>query len=156
MPIARLHVFEPVVLLGHVEERLGQQCPVGHEQAQLAPAGLERGPVHADQVAYVERYEEVERLVAEHVLLGVKLELAGTVHEVDERRPALVAPRDHAAGHAVGAIGLLTRLQVVDDGGGGNDPLEVVRERVDALRPESFELRAAVVHRGKATSARSS
>ena len=58
----------------------------------------------------------VEGLVAEDVPLGVELELALAVHEVDERGAALVAPRDHPPGHAIGAVALLARLEVVHDG----------------------------------------
>jgi hypothetical protein len=52
--VARLDVLEPVVLLRDVAQRLGEQLPAGHEQAELTAARLERRAVDADQVADVE------------------------------------------------------------------------------------------------------
>ena len=115
MPVARLDVLESVVLLGDVAQRLREQLPVRDQQAQLAAAGLERGPVDADQVADVERDEPVEGFLAEHIALRVELELALAVDQVDEGGAALVAAGDHSAGHPVCAIGLLPGFQIVDD-----------------------------------------
>ena len=78
-----------------------------------AAARLERGAVDADQVADVERDEPVERLLAEHVALGVKLDLALAVDQIDEGGAALIAAGDHAAGHPICPIRLLSGFEIV-------------------------------------------
>ena len=67
------------------------------------------------------------------------------VHEIDECGAALIAPRHHAAGHAVGAIGLLARLEIVDDVGSRDHALELMRKGVDALLAQARELGPAIV-----------
>ena len=86
------------------------------QEAQLAAARLEGGAVDADQVADVERREGVEGLGTEDIPLGVDLELAAAVDEIEEGRAAVAAPRRHAAGYAVVLVGLLAGLEVVVGG----------------------------------------
>ena len=76
-------------------------------------AAAQGGPVDADQIAAVERRQALEGVLAEHVLAGVELDLAGAVHEVQEARPAAPPDRQDAPGHAVAVVGLLAGLQVL-------------------------------------------
>jgi hypothetical protein len=153
MPVSGLDVLDSVVLLRHRPQRLGQQRPVGDQQAQLAASSLEGGPVHPENVAEVERDEALERLLTQHVPLGVQLKLPVAVDEVYERGTALVAPCDHAPGDSVGAVGFLTRLEIVDDGRGGDHALELVRKGVDPLRAQALELRPPIIHAARGYSA---
>ena len=77
----------------------------------------------------------------------MQLELALAVDEIDERRPALIAPRDHPAGYAVGAVALLARLQIIDDVGCRDHARELMRVGIDALLAQACQLGSAVVNR---------
>ncbi len=109
----RLHVAEPVVLLGRRAQGLGEHHEGVHPQGQLAVAAAQGGAVDADQIAAVERRQALEGVLAEHVLAGVELDLAAAVNEVEEARPAAPADRQDASGHAVAVVGLLAGLQVL-------------------------------------------
>ena len=77
--IARLDVGETVVLVGRRAQRLGEDLEALHAQRHLAVAAAHRRAVDADQVAEVERRQQLEALVAEDVHARVQLDLAGAV-----------------------------------------------------------------------------
>ena len=134
--VAGLDVLEPMELLRRRAQRLRQQRPAGHGQRQLAAARLEGRAVDADQVAEVERHEAVEGLLAERVAARMELEAAGAVDQVEEGGAAMAAARGQPARHAVGSARLLARLETfvrLADRRDRHDPVEVVRERIDAL-----------------------
>jgi len=92
-------------------------------------------------------YDEAVHLIAEHKAAGRDIVI------VSSSGADVVEP----IGAMLGADRVVaTRLEIVDDGRGPDDTFELMRERVDALLTQALQLRAAVVHRGKATSARSS
>jgi len=99
--VARLHVAQPVVLVGGAAQRLCEQLECVHPQRQLPVAAAQHRPVHADQIAHVQRREPLEPLRAEHVEAGVQLDLPGPVYEVEEGRLAGPAPCQDPSGHAV-------------------------------------------------------
>ena len=134
--VAGLDVLEAVELVGRRSQALGQQPPVVDRQRQLAAAaGRDRRPLDPDQVAEVEVDQEPERLLAEHVLAGVELDLAAAVAEVEEAGLAVAAAGDDAPGDPVAGLGLEPRRQPLVGGPHLGDLLalgEAVREGVDA------------------------
>ena len=81
-------------------------------------------------------------------LVDARLELdpAGSVDQVQERHLALAAARRQPTGDPVRDVGLVARRQVGVRGPDRRhrlDPVELVRERVDAGRPQRLELLAA-------------
>ena len=79
----------------------------------------------------------------------MELDAAGAVHQVEEGGAAVPAAGGQPAGDAVGRLGLLPGLERVlvslADVRDRHDPVEVVRERIDALGAQALELRPAVV-----------
>src|ERR687896_2109122 len=151
MAIPSLYVLDAVVLLGHLPEGLRQQLPITDEQAELAAPGLEGRAVNADQVADVQGSQQLEGFAPQHVALGVQLDLAAAVDQVEEGRASLAATGGQAARQAIRRVGFLACLEVVV--GSVNlldrrDPVELVRERVDPLLTQALELRPAGVHGG--------
>jgi hypothetical protein len=66
----------------------------------------------------------------------------------------VAAASRHAAGYAVGRIGLLARLEIVVPGvdvGDRRDAVELVREGVDSLLAQALELGPPIVHLADAT-----
>jgi len=150
LPVARLHVLEPVELLRRREQRLGEERPVVDADGQLAPPGGEGGAVHSDDVAQVERCEPLEALLAEHVAPGLELNAAGAVHEVEEGRAAVPATRGQPAGQPVARVGLGPGLEAVvrlAHALDRNDARILVREGVEAVGAQLLQLRAAVGRR---------
>src|SRR5206468_10043323 len=95
------------------------------------------------QVAEVEVEELSHALLAEHVGLRLQLDAARAVVEVEERHLALPAARVEAPGDAIAAVGVLARGQARVRGMDGRDrrhPGERVREGLDAVGAEAFEL----------------
>ena len=140
---ARLHVGQPVVLLGRRAQRLGEQLPVVELQRQLAAAGAEDGALGAEQVAEVEVEQRAQRLLAEHVHARVQLHAPGAVVEVEEGRLALAAAGVQAPGDAHAVVGLVACLERLVRRLGLGDrahPRVGVGERLDAVLPERLEL----------------
>ncbi len=142
-PVASLDVLQPVELVGRRPQALGQQPPAGHLQGELAAAGRESIPLDPDDVAEVEVDEQLEGLGAEHVLAGVQLDLAAAVAQVQEGGLAVPAAGDQPAGDAMVRLGLQPRRQALVRGPDLADLLplgELVRERIDPLRPQPLQL----------------
>ena len=143
VPVARLDVGEPVVLVGRRPQRLREQLPRVDAQRQLAAAGAERRALDADQVAEVEVDQRLVG-VAEHVLARVELDPAGAVDEVEERGLAVAAPRAQPPGEPHGVIGLLAGLERRRSARARRRSRvrsrKVVRERIDAGRAQLVEL----------------
>ena len=99
LAVARLHVFQAVPLLGHGEQRLGEELQLLGVDAQLARAGAEQIALHADDVADIEHLEELEIALAHGVLLDVDLQTLAVLLQVREPGLAHVAHRHHAPGH---------------------------------------------------------
>ena len=88
-----------------------------------------------------------EGVLAEHVDARVQLDLAGAVHEVEERGLARAAPRGDTPGDAVGVLGLLACGEVIVGGEDRRDRLRVrerVGERLGIGRSQPLRLRAAL------------
>jgi hypothetical protein len=110
LAVADLRVLQPVPLLGERQERLAEQRQLLHLDRDLARAGLEEGPLDADQVAEVEELVEGEGLLAEDVLLEVDLDPAGGVAQVGEGSLAVAADD----GEAPRGTGLDLRVRALD------------------------------------------
>ena len=141
---ARLDVGQPVVLVGRRPQRLGEQRERRHAQRELAAARADRHAVDADQVAEVERDEPLEALLAELVDARMQLDAPRAVDEVEERRAPRLAPRRDPPRDAVRDRRLLPGRQPLvrrQHGRDRLDPVEVMRERLNPLRPQALELR---------------
>ena len=97
LPVARLHVLQAVPLLGHGEQRLGEELELLDVHAQLAGARAEQVAFHADDVADIEQLEELEIALADRVLLDVDLQALAVLLQVRESRLAHVAQRHQRA-----------------------------------------------------------
>jgi hypothetical protein len=145
LAVARLDVGQAVVLVGGRAQRLRQHSDTVDQERELAAAGAHRAAVDADQVAEVEREQELELLLPQHVDAGVQLDPPAAVDEIEERRLAGAAARSDAARHAVADVGLLAGLERLVRSEHRRDRLdavEVVRERLDAARAQAFGLLA--------------
>src|SRR5207302_5894065 len=135
---------EAVPLLGQRAERLGEQAERRRLERELAGAGAERAPGHADHVAQVEQAVDLEALVAQAVTARVDLEPPRPVLHLQEARLAEVAHRHHASRDRQrprsGQLGLAqggeTRMHL----GRRMVRTEVVRVRVDPPLPKRLEL----------------
>ena len=144
LAVARLHVLEAVPLLGQRAERLGEQAELRRLERELAGAGAERAPGHADHVAQVEQAVDLEALVAQAVAARVDLEPPRPVLHLQEARLAEVAHRHHASRDRQrprsGQLGLAqggeTRMHL----GRRMVRTEVIRVRVDPPLPKRLEL----------------
>ena len=159
--VARLDVRQAVVLVGRRAQRLAEHLELLDAQRHLAVAAAHRRAVDADQVAEVERRQQLEALLAEDVHAGVQLDLAGAIDEVEERGLAGAAARGDASRDAVALVGFLAGLQVLVGGQDRVDRLDArerVRERARVGFAHALGLRAALgdqLARGRACSARS-
>jgi hypothetical protein len=134
-----------VELVGRRAQALGQQLEALDAQRELAALGAEGEPVDAHDVAEVEVEEPRHRLLAEDVDLGLQLEAARPVVEVQEGHLALAAAGVQAAGHAIARLGVLPGGQALVLGvheGDRLDARERVRERLDAVGAQALELGA--------------
>jgi hypothetical protein len=126
-------------------ERLGQDGEALDLHADLAGAGLEEGALDADEVGQVEVLEDLEAFVAEGLLLGVDLDAAGDVLQVEELALAHVAMGGDAAGDgdgvAFGEFALLELLPCFAAADAGGEP---VAERENAFGLQRAELAAAL------------
>ena len=144
MAKARLDVLQAVELVRRRAQALGQQLEALHAQRQLTAARAEGHAVDADDVAEVEVEQAGHRLLAEHVGTGLQLYAPGAIVEVEEGHLALPAAGVQAPGDAVVRVGVLAGRQLGVRGVDGADrhhAREGVRERLDAVRAESLELR---------------
>ena len=100
-------VGEPVPLVGHRSDRLGEQLDLLGLDRQLALAGGHHGARDADPVAEVELLDRVERVVADHGLGDEQLDVAGTVAQGGEDQLAGIAEQHDPTGdrHLVGGLG---------------------------------------------------
>ncbi len=99
--VAGLGVLEAVELVRRRAQRFGQQLhPSTSSESWPRRVTIAR-PVDADEVAEVEVVKQGEGAFAEHVGLGVELDLAGTVAQVDEGGLAVAAAADDPAGDPV-------------------------------------------------------
>ena len=92
--------------------------------------------------------EPLERLVSEDVLSNKELDAAAAIYQVNEGGLAVASARRDASCQPVARLGLLAGLQFRMPRahlGDRHDSREPVRERLDALGAQPFELRATVV-----------
>lgn len=143
LAIARLHVREAVELLGKRLERLGQEPDECGVEGELAGLGPERGAADADDVADIEGFERIERIVAHRILAYVDLHPALPVLDLDERGLAEGAARDDAArnGKTAGIIlnGIHSAIGLPEIGR-RMVGLEVIRVGIDPRFPEGVDL----------------
>src|SRR6202161_3385615 len=113
-------------------QRLGEDLKVLDAQRDLPVATAHRAAVDPEQVAEVERREQRVALLAEHVLAGVELDLAGAIDEVQERCSTGAAACRDPTGDAMALVRFLAGLQVLVGRNDRRDRLDVggsVRER---------------------------
>ncbi len=99
LPVALLHVREPVELLGQRAQRLREQADLRRVDRELALHRPEDGALDAQDVAQVPVLERLVGLDAGDVVVHVDLDLAAHVLERRERGLAHDALQHHAAGH---------------------------------------------------------
>jgi hypothetical protein len=143
LPVARLHVLEPVPLLRQRAQRLREHGERLHRHRELARARAEHLARDPDEVAEIEAREQ-RVVVAELVRARVELDAARAVHQMRERRLAVIALGHQATRQRHGA----RRRQLLV--GGLVEPLrELLRpvrdgiarpEGLDAARVEGVEL----------------
>ena len=145
LAVANLGVFESVPFGWRRAQSLGKNHECGELDRNFTGFGGEHRAAHADEIAEVEVFEDIELFVAERLLLGVNLDpctalRATSVFDVNELALAHVAVRGDAPGQrdfaALGIIG--ARLSAVFRG------CKFVFERVDALGPQCGELGLAL------------
>ena len=133
------------MLVGRRAQRLGEHLEAFDAQRHLAAATADGAAVDADQIAQIERCEQLEALGAEHVDARVQLDLAGAIDEIQERSLAGAAPRRDAARDAVALVGFSAVLKVLVGDQNRVDRLDVgegVRKRAVVLRAQAFTLGA--------------
>ena len=143
LAVARLHVFEAMVLLGKRPHGLGQQLDRGGLQGQLAGLGAEKPAAGAHNVADVELLEGGVGLCAEGVPLGEDLEASRGVLDGEKGHLAEGAQGHDAPGQTVGLVlggqgGLVEALMVRGHGADDVAFLEVVGIQRD-IRVEELD-----------------
>ena len=144
LAITDLRVLQPVPFAGRRTQGLGEDDELGDLYARLARLGGEHLARHTDEVAEVEVLEDVELLVAQGLLLRVKLDAVvgpTATFEVEELALAHVAVgRD-----APGQFNLIAFLQFARDILGpcftaAQRRGKLIGEGIDALLAEGGEL----------------
>ncbi len=149
--VARAGVAEPVVLGGRGAQRLCKERALVHAQRELPALGHIHAAARFHDVTDVQIEHPFVGVLSERVLAHAKLDLAGGVAEVHERRLAVPASGDEPSRETVGEARVLARLQL---GGvvrgvqrrdlgalSGAD----VGERLDAPRAQALRLGDALV-----------
>ena len=142
LPIANLGVHQAMPFFGRRAERLGKNNKRGHLDGDFAGLGGEHGAVHADEIAEVEVFEDVELVVAERLFLRVNLDAAALVFDVDEDAFAHLAVGGDAAGEGDFAVLDVIGAGVVAGFGGG----KFIGKRVNATGAERGELGLALIN----------
>src|SRR5262249_51093007 len=126
LAIADFYVLEAMPLLGHGEQRLGEELELLGVDRKLARAGAEEVSFNADDVADVEELEELKIALGDGVFLDVNLHPLAGLLKVHEARLAHGTARHHATGDADADFGreLFGGLRAV----GGEDLRDGVRE----------------------------
>ena len=135
--------------VGRVAQRLGQQHALAHLDRQLAALGHVEVALDPDQVADVEVFDPVERLLPERVDAGVGLDRAGEVADVEEDRLAVASLSDQAPGDAVGELRVLTLAELLgivrrEDLADAVAIWEGEGVGIDPFRPQPFDLGEAL------------
>ena len=112
LTITDLAVGEAVELLRQRTQRLGKDLQRGNCQGELAAARTHDSAGCADDVAKVEKTQELPVLLVEVVDAAEELNLAGIVLYHDKRDLALVADGADAAGHRIDFLASLAVLKV--------------------------------------------
>ena len=100
LPVARLDVGEPVVLVRQRAQRLRQRHEPRDPHGRLAGFADEAFALDAEEIADVEQRENLRLLRREALEVDVNLDAPGQVAQVEEVRLAHVAVRGDAAGGA--------------------------------------------------------
>ncbi len=93
LAIAHLDVGEPVELLRQRVERLGQKDQLLHVHGDLAGLRPEHLAPPSHEVAEVKQAQVCERLLAQHILAQIKLQLPGFILNVGELGLPVLPPR---------------------------------------------------------------
>ena len=110
LAVARLDVRQPMPFLGQRQETLGQELERGGPDRQLVGLGAEDAPLHADEVAEVEKLEDREIAFGQRVLADVDLDLRLPVGDDEEVGLAEAADRQDPAGGPRARLLRLERL----------------------------------------------
>ena len=112
LAITNLAVGEAVELLWQRTQRLGEDLQRSHCQGKLATASAHDSAGCADDVAKVEKTQELPVLLVKVVDAAEELNLAGIVLYHDKRDLALVADGADAASHGIDFLASLAVLEV--------------------------------------------
>ena len=152
LAITNLAVGEAVELLWQRTQRLGEDLQRGHCQGKLAAARTHDSAGCADDVAKVEKTQELPVLLVKVVDAAEELNLAGIVLYHDKRNLALVADGADAAGDGIDFLTSLAvlevniaLLQLSDVSGNGGLDWVWVNAGVKQCLTASFALGALVV-----------
>ena len=118
-------------------QRLADHSEGRRLERDLLRARREHRPLHTDEIAEVEFFEHLERLLAERVFLRVNLHPVGAVADVQKDAFAHRAERRHAPGQR----DLAAFLVFFARPGAGLVRGELVGKRLDALLPQRGEIR---------------
>jgi hypothetical protein len=116
-------------------------------QRQLPAPAAESEPIYPDEVAEVELEQLAHAVLAQLVDSRLELDLAGAIEQVQKGHPALATARRDPSGDPVADVGFLTRGEasvVLSNRADRLDPVELVRERIDAGVAERLELATAI------------
>ena len=131
------------MLVGRRPEGFRQHRETVNAQCELPAARGERRAIDSEQVAEIKAQQPLEGLVAQHVALGLQLDPAGPVDEVEKGHLALPAPGRQAPGDPVRGVGLLAVCQPFVSRADGRHRLhrfERRREGIDSARAQLLEL----------------
>jgi len=141
--IARLHVLEPMPLLGQGTQRLGQELEASHGDRQLPRPRPEELPGDADEITHVELGERRVPL-PQGVGPRVELDLPALVPQMGEAGLAVMPEGDHPPRHGDGSHGLESVFgRVLVSAGELAAPMgdgEALAEGIDPTPPERLEL----------------
>ena len=141
LAVARLDVREPVPLRRERPQRLADDGELRHLERDLPRARREHRPLHADEIAEVEFFKHLERLVAEGIFLRVNLHPIGAVADVQKDAFAHRAERHHAPGQG----DLAAFLVLFTRPGARLVRGELVGKRLDALLPQRGQIGPALL-----------
>src|SRR5258705_508880 len=133
LAIANLRVGEAMPFFGGWAQGLGENDEALEFNADLAGFGGKHRAADTDEIAEVEVLEDVVLLITEGLLLGIDLNTAGLVLDVDELAFAHVAMGSNAAGERDDAAFSIFGACLGTFLGGH----ELVGERIDSFSTES-------------------
>ncbi len=103
------------MLIGKRVERLGQKFKRGHLDSPLAGAGDKDSTLASDDIAQIEKIENVEELFADIVALDINLHLTAGVAQIGEEDLPHLADQHDASADSYYFRGLLESFKVCEN-----------------------------------------